>query len=96
MKFRPGQRVVCVDDTPALGRVFTLSRGALKRGATYTIRDYVDQSDWVPPLLTDERCVRVHEIVRRYDKIGFRESRFRPFVERKTAKAVKRRLKESA
>ena len=95
MKFRSGQLIDCVDDTPAEGRVFTIKKGALKRNATYTFRDYVAQGDWIPPLLTDERCLRVHEIVRRYDGLGFRESRFRAHADR-PLRAASKKERESA
>lgn len=91
--FTPGQLVVCVDDQPFEGRTFGIKRGALVRGSIYTIRDYVPQADWVKPLYADEKCVRLHEIERWHDDIGFRESRFRPVD--KIKKSIVRKRKES-
>ena len=97
MRFRVGQRVICIDDRPFRGRVFNIRRGALVKGAVYTVRDYVPQGDWIPPLLIDEDCIRLVEIERKSDKLGFRVSRFRPHVEKKIAKRIKvSRVKESA
>lgn len=93
MPFAPGQQVVCIDDTPMVDRVFTLKSGRLKRGAIYTIRDYVRQADWISPLFTNEPCVRLVEIVRRYDCLGFRESRFQPLEKLKRQIARRKRKK---
>ncbi len=96
MALSPGDRVVCVDDAPFRGRVFTVRRGALVRGETYTVRDRVPQHDWVGPWIVDESCVRLVEIERRYDRIGFRESRFRPVVEGNGKRSARRRRRVAA
>jgi hypothetical protein len=95
MKFSPGQEVVCVDDRPFRGRVFRIRHGALLRGATHTVRDYVPQADWIAPMLADEPCLRVNEIERKSDGMGFRESRFRAVDPKRPAVAAKRGVKES-
>jgi hypothetical protein len=78
MAFHVGQKVCCVDDEPDAGREW--SGAALKAGTVYTIRDFV--SDHYPG--ENELCVRLVEVIRQYDGFGFRASRFRPVVERKT------------
>jgi hypothetical protein len=93
MRFHSNQEIICIDDTPFDGRQFNIRKGALKKGSVYSVRDYVPQSDWVKPLYCDEPCIRLNEIVRWQDKIGFRESRFSPI--KKTSKKLKKKLLES-
>jgi hypothetical protein len=95
MKFKPGQEVVCIDDRPFRGCIFRIRRGALLRGATYTVRDYVPQAYWAHPMMTDEACLRLNEIERKSDKMGFRESRFRAINPKGPAVAARRKIRES-
>lgn len=75
--FRVGQKVVCINDVPDPGRRFTDCIPP-KRGMVYTVRDYV------PSHYGNWTAIRLVEVVRRPDNMGFRASRFRPLVERKT------------
>lgn len=77
MTFQVGERIICVDDAPHPGRAWYGPR--LQKGAEYTVRDYV------PPHYADDGpCIRLNEIIRLCDGIGFRASRFRPLIEKKT------------
>lgn len=82
--FRVGQKVVCVDDSPTQTHFIKPTGPNVVAGRIYTIRG--------SELQGRRRCVFLYEIKLRNrirvdgqgTEIGFRTSRFRPLVERKT------------
>jgi len=78
MPFVTGQKIVCIDDTCLKGKNWFGPK--LVKNRIYTVRDFVPNS-------TDEEpCIRLVELVRKKyaDFTGFRVSRFRPIIEKKT------------
>ena len=45
--------------------------------------------------MTEEACIRLNEIERKSDKMGFRESRFRAVNPKAPAVAARRKIRES-
>lgn len=85
--FRVGQKVVCVDDAihdewKAPGFVYVGGLDGLKKGEIYTVRAVEFDSIEVAESLVLEEIVR--PTLYTLDRDGFRASRFRPVVERKT------------
>ena len=85
MSFHPGQKVVCVDDTPAITR--GIHTAYLEKGKVYTIRRCADWPFWTCFLFGRPEIpgVWLAEIVRPLDHSGrehpFSAVRFRPLDE---------------
>lgn len=82
--FRVGQRVVCVDDT-AIG-LFNRWSGedAIREGQIYTVRSVHLDERGILVLWLDEVSRTALARARHGDMVGYRASRFRPVVERKS------------
>jgi hypothetical protein len=89
--FHVGQKIVCVDDlddislAEKLGLFIVGDLDGLTKGAIYTIRALITDP------VTGVYCARLHEIHRQpmpyrggTFEVGFRITRFRPVVEKKT------------
>lgn len=79
MAFRVGQKVVCVDDSPAKNGVYS---GPLIMGAIYTVKWAGKRpSDHMPVLILEEIRGAFHWSGCEY---AYRQRRFRPVAERST------------
>lgn len=81
MTFRVGQRVVCVDASCRPG--YDWKGRAPKEGSIYTVVGFSK------PRIGDYDCIVLAEISHPW---GYRASRFRPIVERKTSIEVFQRM----
>ena len=78
--FRLGQKVVCVDDSP--GPVARMHY-QLELNAVYTIRGFCENIHGEIGLLLEEVWPDAPPLMSGQER-GFRQSRFRPAIERKT------------
>lgn len=81
MAFYIGQRVECVDADPECGRIFWPGE-QLRLGQIYTVAAIVDNPSGYAAIAIRE--VPRHSIAVSHGYRGFKASRFRPIVERKT------------
>ena len=79
--FEPGQKVICVDNTPRDGRPESIKAlSKIKVGETYTVREVHKPKRYS----VNQYSITVEEIITPYSEklgheIGYRSDRFRPY-----------------
>jgi hypothetical protein len=88
MKYKIGQKVVCIDNVPTKGRFWAHDIPVV--GRVYTV------SGFTYSLYDDSLCLRLEEIQNissfKRDDLGYRAVRFRPVAEKKTDISALQRL----
>lgn len=101
MLFHKGQKVLCVDDSVdcAVGQfingwlVSSVSLDGLTKNAIYTIRGYAGPS-WLDNITHTYWLEEIHRPInqRTFLEFGYKVTRFRPLIERKTDISVFQQL----